>query len=124
MKRSAGKRDLKRRSLSRKRPDDARRAVNVTVQSFNPVPRRLTIKEEHPPVSLISTNYCKGYSFSRKLGSCLQTCASPPTKTSPANFLLLFRPVAKIRDKKGSTARPKDTEELFVLGLVSAPCHF
>ena len=42
-------------------------------------------------------------------------------KSHPSSFPLppfCFRPVATIRHEKASTAHPKDTEELFVLGLV------
>lgn len=102
----------------RMRPDDGRQPVNVTVHSCRPCASSDVSQLQPNIFFFFSTNYCKGYCFSCDFDFCTQILRFH-VRISPVKFPpSCFRPVATIRHEKASTAHPKDTEELFVLGLV------
>lgn len=116
---------LKQEHTQSRKLDDASQAVNVKAHSFDAVPILMSYNYGQTsyfcffvlPITVKVTASVVNLACAYK--SSLHMCiyVNKDTMTSPSNFPL-FRPVAKIRHKKGLTAHPKDTEELFVLRLV------
>lgn len=130
VKRSPGKQDLEKRQLVWDESAHAKagssqmmpgRQLMSRFTLFDPPCQFwcLTIKAKHL-IFVFSTTYCKGYCFSCELWL---VCTNPPPQQRRNDLLYssnfpLFQPVAKIRHEKAWLHTPKDTEELFVLGLV------